>query len=159
MAGLDNTDCRILESLQADASQSLAQIAEQVSLSQNACWHRIKNLEKDGVIVKRVAILDPTKVGSGVTVFVMIRASEHSQEWFEKFSEAVSAMPELVEFYRTSGDTDYLLKLQLPDIASYDESYKTLIRSARCADISAAFTMQEIRRTTAVPILCRRSKQ
>jgi len=152
MAGLDSTDCRILQSLQTDASQSLADIAKQVNLSQNACWHRIKHLEEDGIIVKRVALLDPTKLGIGVTVFVLVRVGEHSEEWFQTFATTVRSMPEVVEFYRTSGDVDYLLKLQLADIASYDESYKRLIRSARCADVSAVFSMQEISRTTAVPM-------
>jgi Lrp/AsnC family transcriptional regulator len=153
MAGLDSTDCRILQSLQVDASQSLADIARQVNLSPNACWHRIKHLEQDGIILKRVAILDPAKLGIGVTVFVLVRAGEHSDEWFQNFAATVRSMPEVVEFYRTSGDVDYLLKLQLADIASYDESYKHLIRSARCADVSAVFSMQEISRTTAVPML------
>ena len=152
MAGLDSTDCRILQSLQTDASQSLADIAKQVNLSPNACWHRIKHLEEDGTILKRVAILDPMKLGIGLTVFVLVRAAEHSDEWFQNFSATVRAMPEVVEFYRTSGDVDYLLKLQLADIAGYDESYRCLTRSARCADVSAVFAMQEIRRTTAVPM-------
>ena len=104
------------------------------------------------MILKRVALLDPVKLGIGVTVFVLVRAPEHSQEWFESFAAIVRSMPEVVEFHRTSGDVDYLLKLQLADIASYDESYRRLIRSARCADVSAVFSMQEIRRTTAIPI-------
>jgi Lrp/AsnC family transcriptional regulator len=152
MAGLDSTDCRILQSLQVDASQSLADIAKQVNLSPNACWHRIKHLEQEGIILKRVALLDPSKLGIGVTAFVLVRAGEHSEEWFQNFANTVRAMPEVVEFYRTSGDVDYLLKLQLTDIASYDESYKRLIRCARCTDVSAVFAMQEISRTTAIPM-------
>ncbi len=152
MTGLDSTDCRILQSLQIDASQSLADIAKQVNLSPNACWHRIRHLEQEGIILKRVALLDPSKLGIGVTVFVLVRAAEHSEEWFQTFATAVRAMPEVVEFYRTSGDVDYLLKLQLADIAGYDESYKHLIRSARCANVSAVFSMQEISRTTAIPM-------
>jgi Lrp/AsnC family transcriptional regulator len=153
MAGLDSTDCRILDSLQTDASRSLAEIAKQVNLSPNACWHRIKHLEEDGVILKRVAILDPAKLGIGVTVFVLVRAGEHSDEWFQNFAAIVRTMSEVVEFYRTGGDVDYLLKLQLADIAGYDECYKRLIKSARCADVSAVFSMQEIMRTTAIPAL------
>jgi Lrp/AsnC family transcriptional regulator len=152
MAGLDSTDCRILQSLQIDASQSLADIAKQVNLSPNACWHRIKHLQEDGIILKRVAILDPAKLGIGVTVFVLVRAGEHSEEWFQRFAAAVHSMPEVVEFYRTSGDVDYLLKLQVADVTSYDECYKRLIKSARCADVSAVFSMEEIWRTTAIPV-------
>ena len=149
---LDSVDIRILDSLQTDASQSLAKIAGQVHLSQNACWHRIHRLEDEGVICKRVAILDATKVGVGVTVFVLVRAAERSQAWFESFAASVGAMPEVLEFYRTSGDVDYLLKLQVADIASYDELYKKLIRSSRCMDISAIFAMEQIKHTTALPL-------
>jgi Lrp/AsnC family transcriptional regulator len=152
MATLDSTDIRILQCLQVDASRSLADIAGQVHLSQNACWHRIRQLEGKGVIRKRVALLDPTKVGAGLTVLVLVRAAEHSQQWFEEFAATVRALAEVVEFYRTSGEVDYLLKLQLRDVASYDDVYKQLIRSARYADINAVFVMEEIKHTTAVPL-------
>ena len=109
-------------------------------------------MEEHGFIRKRVAILDPVKLGAGLTMFVMIRAPEHSQEWFENFSATVRSIPAITEFHRTSGDVDYLLKLQVADVASYDAVYKTLIRSARCADVNSVFSMEEIKRTTAVPL-------
>jgi len=149
---LDATDLRILDIIQADASQSLAEIAEQVHLSANACWRRIRQLEEQGVIRKRVALLDPAKMGVGLTVFVMVRAAEHSEQWFENFSTTVSSLAEVVEFFRTSGEIDYLLKLRVADVARYDEIYKALIHSAKCADISAAFCMEEIKCTTALPL-------
>jgi Lrp/AsnC family transcriptional regulator len=149
---LDGMDWRILALLQNDASQSLAEISQQVNLSPNACWRRIRQLEEGGVIVKRVTLLDPGKVGVGVTVFVMVRAAEHSEGWFANFAATVSALPEVVEFYRTSGEMDYLLKLQLANVASYDGIYKSLIHSAKCADVSAAFCMEQIKHTTALPL-------
>lgn len=152
MAMLDSVDIRILDCLQTDASQSLARIAGQVHLSQNACWHRIHRLEDDGVIQKRVAILDPSKVGAGLTMFVLVRAAEHSEAWFENFVATVRGIPEVLEFYRTSGDVDYLLKLQVRDVASYDDFYKHLMRSVRCADVNAIFSMEQIKHTTAVPL-------
>ncbi len=152
MPDLDAADLRILERLQDDASQSLAEISESVHLSPNACWNRIKRMEENGVIQRRVAILDPAKVGAGLTIFVMIRAAEHSEAWFEKLAAAVQEIPAVTEFYRTSGDIDYVLKLQVRDVSSYDEVYNKLIRSARCADVSAVFSMQELKRTTAVPL-------
>ena len=152
MVTLDSVDMRILDCLQKDASQSLAQIAGQVHLSQNACWHRIHRLEDGGVIRKRVAILDPVKLGVGVTMFVLVRAAEHSPDWFARFAATVQAMPEVLEFYRTSGDVDDLLKLQVHDVAAYDEFYRQLVRSVRCADVSAIFSMEEIKRTTAIPL-------
>jgi Lrp/AsnC family transcriptional regulator len=152
MPDLDGTDLRILALLQADASQSVASMAEQVHLSTNACWHRIKRLEDAGIIQKRVALLDAARVGAGLTIFVLVRAAEHSQEWFDHFAATVRAIPSVTEFHRTSGEVDYLLKLQLADVASYDEIYKLLIGSIRCAEVRAVFSMEELKRTTAVPL-------
>lgn len=152
MPSLDSTDIRLLALLQKDASLSLADIADKVSLSQNACWRRIKKLEEDGVIEKRVALLSPEKLGVGVTVFVSIRAGEHTEKWLETFTAAVRKMPEVVEFYRMAGDVDYLLKLQVADIAAYDRVYKSLIRAAKLMDVSAAFAMEEMKRTTELPL-------
>ncbi len=121
-------------------------------LSQNACWRRIKRLEEEGVIVKRVALLDPEKLGVGVTVFVSVRAGEHLEKWLETFASAVRKMPEVVEFYRMTGDVDYLLKLQVANIAAYDRVYKSLIKAAPITDVSAAFAMEELKRSTALPL-------
>jgi Lrp/AsnC family transcriptional regulator len=148
----DGIDLKILDLLQNDASRSIAEIAELVHLSQNACWRRIRQLEEAGVIAKRVALLDPEKLGVGTTVFVTVRAGEHSEKWLEGFAAVVRNMPEVVEFYRLAGEIDYLLKLQVADIAAYDRVYKVLIRSAKLMDVSAAFAMEEIKRTTAIPL-------
>lgn len=149
---LDAADLRILASLQEDASRSIADIADRIHLSANACWHRIKKMEDEGIIQRRVAILDPTKLGVGLTMFVMICAPEHSAAWFENFAATIRGIPAVTEFHRTSGEVDYLLKLQLPDVAAYDEVYKELLRCGRCADVSALFSMEEIKRVTAVPL-------
>ena len=152
MDRLDSVDISILALLQKDASRSIAEIAECVHLSQNACWRRIKRLEDEGVIKKRVALLDPEKLGVGVTVFVSVRAGEHTEKWLENFTSAVRKMPEVVEFYRMAGDVDYLLKLQVASIAAYDRVYKSLIRAAKLMDVSAAFAMEEMKRTTELPL-------
>jgi Lrp/AsnC family transcriptional regulator len=149
---LDTIDLKILDLLQTDASLAIAEIADRVHLSQNACWRRIKQLEERGVIRKRVALLDPEKLGAGLTVFVAVRAGEHTEKWLESFSAAVRKMPEVIEFYRIAGEIDYLLKLQVADMAAYDRAYKSLIRSARLMDVSASFAMEELKRTTAVPL-------
>ena len=149
---LDAIDLKILDLLQNDASRSIAEIGDRVHLSQNACWRRIRRLEEEGIIAKRVALLDPAKLGVGVTVFVTVRAGEHTEKWLETFSAAVRRMPEVVEFYRLTGEIDYLLKLQVADIAAYDRVYKQLIRSAKLMDVSSAFAMEELKRTTAIPL-------
>ena len=153
MRGLDSIDIHILRLLQRDASRSIGDIANTVHLSQNTCWRRIKRLEGDGVIQKRVALLDAQKLGVGVTVFVSVRAGEHTEKWLETFTAAVRKLPEVVEFYRMAGDVDYLLKLQVADIAAYDRVYKSLIRAAKLMDVSAAFAMEEMKKTTELPLL------
>jgi Lrp/AsnC family transcriptional regulator len=155
MTELDSTDVRILASLQADASRAIAEIAEDAHLSQNACWRRIRRMEDEGIIKKRVALLDAEKLGVGVTVFVSVRAGEHTEKWLETFTAAVRKIPEVVEFYRMAGDVDYLLKLQVANIAAYDRVYKSLIRAAKLMDVSAAFAMEEMKRTTELPLPAR----
>lgn len=149
---LDRIDRRILQALQADASVAIAQIGEKVGLSHNACWRRIKRLEEAGIIRKRVALLDPHKLGHGVTVFVTVRTSHHTEEWLEKFARGVAALPEVMEFYRISGDVDYLLKVLVADIAEYDRFYKKLIAIAPLYDVSSNFAMEQVKYTTEIPV-------
>ncbi|MET4897408.1 Lrp/AsnC family transcriptional regulator [Sphingomonadaceae bacterium jetA1] len=149
---VDKIDIAILDVLQQDASLSVAEISERVSLSQNACWRRIRRLEEDGVIRRRVALLDPTKLDAGMIVFVSVRTAEHSAAWLAEFAAAVSDMPEVVEFYRMAGEIDYLLKVRVADIKAYDRVYKILIDRVRLVDVSAAFAMEEIKHSTAIPL-------
>ncbi len=149
---VDSHDLRLLALLQEDSTLSIAELAERINLSSNACWKRVKRLEAEGVIRKRVALLSAAKLGAGVTVFVTVRAAEHSDAWLADFAAAVRVMPEVVEFYRMSGEIDYLLKIQVADIAAYDRVYKTLIRSVRLSDVSSAFAMEEMKHTTAIPL-------
>jgi Lrp/AsnC family transcriptional regulator len=152
MVGLDALDIRILDLLQEDASRSIAEIADSVHLSHNACWRRIRQLEESGVIRKRVALLDAEKLGAGTTVFVMLRAADYSDEWFDKFAAAVKEVPEVLEFYRLAGEIDYLIKLQVADIAGYNEVSQKLTRAVHFRDVSGAFAMEELKNTTAIPL-------
>ncbi len=149
---IDAADLRILSILQEDASLAVGEVAERAHLSANACWRRIKRLETDGVILGRVALLDAARLGTGVTVFVTIRAAEHSDAWLGEFAAAVRRIPQIVEFYRMSGDIDYLLKIKVADIAAYDGVYKRLIRAVRLSDVSSAFAMETLKSTTAIPL-------
>jgi Lrp/AsnC family transcriptional regulator len=149
---LDATDLKILGLLQEDASIGLNALAERVHLSPTPCWRRVQKLEADGVIRKRVALLEPTQLNAGVTVFVAIKTNQHSAAWAERFTKAVSAIPEVLEFYRMSGDVDYLLRVVVPDIAGYDAVYKKLIRSAELFDVSSSFAMEQLKYTTALPL-------
>ena len=152
MVDLDGIDLSILDELQRDASRSVEQIARAVGLSQNPCWRRIKRLEHEGVITRRVAIVDPAKLDVGVTVFVSVRTNQHNDEWLEGFTRGVNDIPEIVEFYRMSGEVDYLLKILVRDIAEYDRVYKRLIRVAELYDVSSSFSMEQLKHSTAIPL-------
>ncbi len=148
----DDNDRAILKALQRDATISLETLAERLSLSTNACWRRVKKLEANGVIERRVALVCPEAVGLNVTVFVSIKTGDHSADWLKTFAEATAGVSEVVEFYRMAGDVDYLLKLLVRDVADYDRVYKKLIAAASLADVSASFAMERIKYETAVPI-------
>ncbi len=149
---MDDIDRSILTNLQDDATLSLNEIAGRVGLSPTPCWRRIQKLEESGVIRARVALLDGAKLNVGVTVFVSIRTNQHNSEWLEKFAEAVAAIPEVVEFYRMSGEIDYLLRVVVPNIEAYDAFYKRLIDVIDLSDVSSSFAMEQIKYTTALPL-------
>ena len=149
---LDAIDRKILTVLQEDASLSVAEIGDRVGLSSTPCWKRIQRLEADGVILRRVALVDQNKIGLGISVFVSVESADHSEAWLKKFAEAVSAMPEVMEFYRMAGDVDYMLRVVVPDIAGYDAFYKKLIASVQLKNVTSRFAMERIKQTTALPI-------
>jgi Lrp/AsnC family transcriptional regulator len=149
---LDKMDRKILDILQKDCTMPVAEIGKQVGLSTTPCWRRIQKLEDKGIIQRRVALLDPRKVNAGVTVFVAITTSQHTQEWLNRFHEVIQEFPEVVEFYRMSGQVDYLLRVVVPDIAHYDDFYKRLIARIELTDVSSTFAMEQIKFTTELPL-------
>jgi len=149
---LDAVDIKILRILQKDCTVSVAEIGREVGLSTTPCWRRIQKLEQEGVIDSRVALLNPKKVDAGVTVFVAITTSEHTVEWLETFHAVLREFPEIVDAYRMSGQVDYLLRVVVPDIDSYDRFYKQLISRIRLNDVSSSFAMEQIKYTTALPL-------
>lgn len=151
-AKLDAFDRRILTELQNDASLSVDQVSERVHLSRNACWRRIKILEEQGVIRKRVALVDPEKLGLGLSVFILVRTTRHEPEWLKLFRDAVTSLPEVTGVYRMSGDLDYVLRARVADMKAYDRLYQRLISKVPLSDVSASFVMEEIRDTTMVPV-------
>ena len=150
---LDAIDRRILRELQADASIPIAELAERVGLSQTPCWKRVKRLTDEQVIQKRVALVDREKVDLGLVVFVSVRTARHDEEWLTQFAKGARSLPEVIEFYRMSGETDYLLKVVVSDIAAYDRFYKRLIACAPLGDVASSFAMEEIKHTTALPVV------
>ena len=148
----DAVDLKILDILQRDSTISVADIGKEVGLSTTPCWRRIQKLEQEGVIAARVALLNPKKVNAGVTVFVSITTSEHTIAWLERFHAVLHEFPEIVEAYRMSGQIDYLLRVAVPDIESYDLFYKQLIERIPFTDVSSSFAMEQIKYTTALPL-------
>lgn len=149
---LDRLDRKILSIIQADATVSVAEIGKKVGLSTTPCWRRIQKMEEDGVIKRRVAILDPASVNVAVTAFVSIVTNDHSDEWLRRFAEVIREFPEVVEFYRMAGQVDYLMRVVVPDIAAYDRFYKRLIEKVKIADVSTTFAMEQIKFTTELPL-------
>jgi len=149
---MDRLDRMILTLLQEDATMPVAEIGRRVGLSTTPCWRRIQKMEEDGVIKARVAVLDPTKVNAKVTAFVFVTTNQHNEDWLTRFARIVADFPEVVEFYRMSGNVDYLLKVVVPDIAAYDAFYKKLVAKIDITDVSSAFAMERIKETTALPL-------
>ena len=149
---LDAIDRRLLEMLQLDCDTPIAALAAAVQLSTTPCWRRVQRMKEAGVITGHVALVDPKSVNVGVTVFVNIKTSQHTQAWFDRFHATVESIPEVVEFYRMSGDIDYLLRIVVPDIAAYDGVYKRLIAGTQLFDVSSSFAMEQLKFTTALPL-------
>jgi Lrp/AsnC family transcriptional regulator len=149
---MDQIDLKIIRCLQEDAVMPIAKVADRAGVSPSPCWRRIKRLMADGVIQRRVALIDPEKINVGVNVFVSIRTNQHSLQWASKFCRAASQIPEVVEFYRMSGRVDYLLRVVVPNIAAYDDVYRRLIKAADLYDVTSSFAMETIKYTTALPL-------
>jgi len=149
---LDKMDRNILAVLQKDCTMPVAEIGRIVGLSTTPCWRRIQKMEEQGIIQRRVALLDAKKINAGVTVFVSISTSQHEQEWLDRFHEAIQKFPEVVEFYRMSGEVDYLLRVVVPDIAAYDEFYQRMISKVSILNVSSSFAMEQIKNTTTLPL-------
>ena len=152
MRQLDRTDRKILSILQEDASLAVAEVASRVGLSQTPCWRRIQRLRSDGVIERTVSLLHPEAVGFGLTVFVTIEALDHSPEWLERFTRAVAALPEVMEVHRMAGDIDYLLRVAVADMATFDGFYRRLIEAVPLKNVSSHFAMERVKSTTAYPL-------
>ncbi|WP_222105880.1 Lrp/AsnC family transcriptional regulator [Paraburkholderia sp. BCC1886] len=149
---MDQTDLRILDALQRDSTLSVAELAELANLSSSPCWRRVQRLEEDGFVMGRVALLDPVRVNVGTTVFVAVKTAQHTPRWLMQFRDAILEIPEVVEVHRMSGQIDYLLKVLVPDIPSYDVIYKKLIARVDLFDVSSSFSMEVMKRTTALPL-------
>jgi Lrp/AsnC family transcriptional regulator len=150
---LDELDRKILATLQVDSSLSVQEVGDRVGLSSTPCWRRIQKLESTGYIRRRVALLNADKLNLGVSVFIAVRTNQHNAEWAERFKKTVISFPEVVDFFRLSGDVDYLIRAVVPDIAAYDDLYQRLIAKIDLHDVSSMFAMEQIKSTTELPLM------
>ncbi len=149
---MDEIDRKLLAILQLDTTLSVAQLGERVGLSATPCWKRIQKMEQAGVITRRVALVDPERIGMGLTVFVAVEAGDHTPEWLQRFASAVSAMPAVMEVYRMAGEVDYMLRVVVADMAEFDAFYKQLIAAAPLKNVTSRFAMERVKSTTAFPL-------
>ena len=148
---LDRQDRVLLAKIQADASQSVGELAEQVGMSKSACWRRLQKLEEMGVIRGRVALLDANALNLSLTVYISVRTNQHNDDWAARFQQATEQIPGVLEVYRMSGALDYLIKAVVVDMPDYDRLYKRLIK-ADIYDVSSSFVMETIKHTTRLPL-------
>lgn len=150
---LDKIDRMILSLLQQNSTLSLNDLAEAVNLTTTPCWKRLKKLEESGVIAKKVALLDPEKLGLSFTAFVLIKTSDHSHEWYSRFVATVSEYPEIMEFYRMAGEYDYMMKVLVKDMKCFDQFYKKLVNSVEgISNVTSTFAMESLKYTTQLPL-------
>lgn len=149
---LNSVDKEILSLLQADSDIAIQDIAEKVGLTATPCWRRIQRLQEQGLIQRRVALLDAQSLGLNLTVFVQVKAARHDDKWLTQFAEHCSAFEEVVEFYRMSGEYDYLLKVMVADMQRFDHFYKRLIKGVNLGDVTSSFAMEQIKYTTSLPL-------
>jgi Lrp/AsnC family transcriptional regulator len=149
---MDTKDLKILALLQENATITVAEIASRVHLSQTPVWRRIQRLEADGIIERRVALVNPASVGFSLSVFVEIQAPDHSREWLGQFMGAVAEMPEVMEVHRMAGEIDYLLRVAVRNMEDYDHFYQRLAAQVNAKNITSRFSMERLKATTAFPL-------
>lgn len=148
---LDQRDMQILDFLQTDADMPVHVIAERIHISPSACSRRIARLREDGYIQRTVALLDRLRLNLRTTVFVIVRA-KHSEAWLERFRALVQSVPEILECHRLAGNFDYLFKVVVQDVESYDAVYKRLVSALELDDVSAYISMETLKDEIALPL-------
>ena len=148
---MDKTERSILALIQADASLSIGEVADRVGISKSACWRRIQKLEEDGVIQGRVTLLNAAALDLPLTVFITIKTNQHNERWARNFKAVVADIPGILEVHRMGGEIDYLIKAVVKDMPGYDKLYQQLIK-ADLFDVTSSFVMEEMKRTTALPL-------
>ena len=150
---MDYIDKKIIFILQRQADLPISEISKRVGLSQTPCWNRIKKLEEDGVIEKKVTLINKRKVNLPITVFLMITVRNHNSDWMKKFSEILKKYKNILEAHRITGSqADYIIKVVAESIEEYDEFQQVLIKNIEFNSMSSGISLQELKSTTILPI-------
>lgn len=149
---LDAVDRSILNQLQRDASVSMDRLAKVVGLSKTAAWNRVQRLQNEGVITKQVVVLDAEKIGLNETFFIAIKTNQHNEQWLLSFNAVINRFPEIVEAHRLSGDTDYLIKVQVASTREFDNLYKKIVSSVDLYSVTSSLSMEVLKQNTALPL-------
>lgn len=153
MTELDPYERKILRELQRDASLTTAQIAERVGLSASPCWRRIDRLEREGVIQRRVAIVDRHKVGLNAHVFVQVKLNAHGRANLDEFAGKIREFPEVLDCYVLLGSVDFMIRVVAKDISAYEQFFfEELSQLPGVQEITSTVALSEIKATTALPI-------
>lgn len=153
VAALDPIDRRILAELQESADMSMQELGERVGLSHTPCWRRVRRLEQKGFITRRVTLLDGKRLGLAVNVFVNVNLRRHQENALNRFEEAVQDVPEIVECYTVSGETDFMLRVVVSDVGAYERLLKaTLVHLPEVGNLTSTFALRQVKYTTALPL-------
>ena len=153
MDPLDSLDRRILAELQQAADLPMQTLGERVGLSHTPCWRRVKRLEQRGIIRRRVTLLDPEQLDLAVNVFVNVSLKRHQENALNRFEEAAREVPEIVECYSVSGETDFLLRVVVRDVGAYEHLLKaTLVHLPEVGNLTSTFALRQVKYTTALPL-------
>ena len=150
---MDEIDSNILKILQDNSNISLSNLSRRIGISKTPCWNRIRRLEEEDVISKRVTLLNRSAIGLPIVVFLSISVGRHSNEWTTKFNGLVHSQEEIVEVHRLTGSgADYLLKIVSPTIEAYDKFQQRLIAKIDFTSMSSSVSLQEIKYQTSFPL-------
>ena len=150
---MDYIDKKIIFILQRQADLPLSEISKRVGLSQTPCWNRIRKLEEDGIIEKKVTIINKRKVNLPITVFLMITVRNHNSDWMKKFSEILKKYKNILEAHRITGSqADYIIKVVAESIEEYDKFQQVLVKNIEFNSMSSGISLQELKSTTILPI-------
>jgi Lrp/AsnC family leucine-responsive transcriptional regulator len=150
---MDRTDRRILEQLQADGRLSNQELAERVLLSPSPCLRRVRALEHSGVIQRYAALLDPQQVGLELLAYVSVKLEKRGKMPVDQFTRAVQGWPEVVACFSMTGDMDYLMRVQVEDLAHYSRFIMDkLLKQPGVIDIRSNFVLERVKETTALPL-------